>query len=164
MSDAHVSDAKIGYVKFKKGSRETNRFFKNYYDSISDFIKANEYYKDEMEEQYNTTKKYGSEWWILGFNKIISDFGQDWVRPLLLILWLTVAIFIMINFTEFRQENYILTHKLYIWNNFWEFLNPFSKTANDKYKSVYWLWMIHKLGLTILIYHFIVAIKRKTKR
>ncbi|MCD4757454.1 MAG: hypothetical protein K8R39_04245 [Arcobacteraceae bacterium] len=164
MSDAHVSDAKIGYVKFKKGSRETNRFFKNYYDSISDYIKANQYYKDEMEEQYNTTKKYGSEWWVLFFNKWISDFGQSWINPLLYILGITIAIFIMVNFSEFRQENYVLTHKLLIWNNYWEFLNPFSKNANEKYKSWYGLWMIHKLILTVLIYHFVVAIKRKTKR
>ncbi len=93
MKDAHVSDAKIGYVKFTKGSRETNRFFKNYYDSISDYITADRYYCDEMEEQFRVSK--GREWWLLLFNKGISNFGQNWLRPLVWIFGLGIAFYIL---------------------------------------------------------------------
>lgn len=162
MRDAHVSEAKIGYVKFKKGSRETNRFFKNYYDSISDYIQANEYYKQEMQEQYNVTKDK-SEKVILGIGKIVSDFGQSWFRPLFGIVLLTLFFLAIIHFDKISIEC-IINNKLRIWNGFWAFLNPFSKSVSNDYKDVYGLWMIHKLLLSVVIYHFVVAVKRKSRR
>lgn len=162
MKDAHVSDAKIGYVKFQKGSRETNRFFKNYYDSISDYIKADEYYRDEMEEQRKISK--GFEKINLMLNKVISNFGQSWIRPFGLIFGLGIIFYILFHFQMLTTEGYLFNHKMMIWNNFWEFMNPFSKKATEEYQDVYGWWMIHKLLTTVLIYHFIIAIKRKTKR
>lgn len=167
MSDAHVSEAKIGYVKFKNGSRETNRFFKNYYDSISDYIQANEYYKQEMQEQYKITEDEGEKF-LLGFNKVVSDFGQSWLRPLGYIFLTTLLFLVMIHKDKITFDAkfvvYFVSNFHDIWNSFWKFINPFSKTALSTYENVYGWWMIHKLLMTIFIYHFIVAIKRKTKR
>ena len=59
---------------------------------------------------------------------------------------------------------YICDNKLNIWNGFWEFLNPFNKKVSDKYEDVYGIWMLHKLLMTVFIYHFVIAIKRKTRR
>lgn len=126
------------------------------------YIKANIYYQQEMQEHYKTT----SDRWekiVLFLGKWISDFGQSWVRPLLWIVLLTVIVLSFIHLDKFSFD-YIFSNKLNIWNEFWEFLNPFSKSVQEKYKDIYSVWMIHKLLMTVFIYHFVVAIKRKTKR
>ncbi len=162
MSDAHVSDAKIGYVKFQNGSRETNRFFKNYYDSISDYIKANKYYKDEMLEQYKVSK--GSEKIVLFFNKWISNFGQSWLWPLFWILAGTLIFYRLANFDLLSLDGFRENHIGWMINDILKFSNPFSKKTNVDYHMFYWAWFFHKIFMTVFIYHFVVAVKRKTKR
>ncbi|WP_419769447.1 MAG: hypothetical protein ACNI3C_08855 [Candidatus Marinarcus sp.] len=165
MNDAHVSEAKIGYVKFKNASRETNRFFKNYYDSISDYITANTYYQREMIEQMKECKSWkSSEWWILIFNKVISNFGQNWVFPVLWMLFITLLLYRVANFDLLSMNGFRENHVTWMINDILKFSNPFSKTAVGYYGMFYWAWIVHKLLMTAFIYHFIIAIKRKTRR
>ncbi|MDX1808297.1 MAG: DUF3737 family protein [Sulfurospirillaceae bacterium] len=166
MNDAHVSDVKIGYVKFKKGSRETNRFFKNYYDSISDYITANTYYKQEMEEQLKASSTDNGEKFVLWIGKTVSNFGQSWSRPLCLMICFSIFFFMYMHWQIFYSYgwHYLWQSKLTIWNEFWEFLNPFVRTIDPQYKGSYSIWIFHKILMAILMYHFIVAVKRKTKR
>lgn len=166
MTDAHISDAKIGRIEFQEGSRETNRFLKNYYDSISDYITANEYYKQEMEEQLKSPLTKRGEKFVLWIGKKVSDFGQSWTRPFWLMIGFSIFFFTYMHWQTFYSYgwNYIWCNKGTVWNQFWEFLNPFMKTVESQYKGHYAVWMIHKILMTIFIYHFVVAVKRKTKR
>ncbi|RXJ90633.1 hypothetical protein CRV01_05650 [Arcobacter sp. CECT 8983] len=165
MNDAHVSEAKIGYVEFDNASRETNRFFKNYYDSISDYITANKYYQKEMIEQMKDCKNWNSsEWWILLFNKGISNFGQSWLLPLFWIFIATLILYRIANFDLLSLDGFRQNHILWMFNDILKFSNPFTKKVSVDYGQFYWAWMFHKLLMTIFIYHFIVAVKRKTRR
>jgi hypothetical protein len=162
MNDAHVSSAKIGYVEFEKASRETNRFFKNYYDSISDFVTANKYYAKEMIEQLKVSK--GEDKIIFYLNKGFSNFGQSWLLPLVWMLVCTlifcrIANFDLLSLTGFREN-----HITWMLNDILKFSNPFSKTSTSNYGTMYWAWLLHKLVMTALMYHFVVAVKRRTKR
>lgn len=162
MNDAHVSSAKIGYVEFEKASRETNRFFKNYYDSISDFVTANKYYAREMIEQVKVSKK--EEWFILILNKGFSNFGQSWILPLVWIILSTFVFYRIANFDLLSLDGFRQNHIVWMMNDILKFSNPFSKTSTSSYGTMYWAWLIHKLFMTVFIYHFVVAIKRRTKR
>ncbi|QKJ23370.1 hypothetical protein [Poseidonibacter lekithochrous] len=165
MNDAHVSEAKIGYVEFTNASRETNRFFKNYYDSISDYITANKYYQREMIEQMKDCKDWkSSEWWILFFNKKISNFGESWLFPLLWMLFFTLFFYRIANYDLLSIEGFRQNHVVWMINDIIKFTNPFSKTSSSSYGSFYWAWMFHKLLISVFIYHFVVSVKRKTKR
>ena len=162
MNDAHVSSAKIGYVEFEKASRETNRFFKNYYDSISDFVTANKYYAREMLEQQKISK--GFDKFIFSLNKVFSDFGQSWMRPLILMTISTLFFYRIANFDLLSLNGFMENHITWMMNDILKFSNPFSKTSTSNYGNMYWAWLVHKLFMTVLIYHFVVAIKRRTKR
>lgn len=163
MSDAHVSEAKIGNVQFTHGSRETYRFFKNYYDSISDYIKANEYYQNEMIEHYKNTKDKGEKI-VLWFGKKISSFGQSWIYPLLWMLLFTLIFYRIANFDLLSMDGFRENHIGWMINDVFKFVNPFSKSSTTNYGNLYWAWIVHKVFMTIFTYHFIVAIKRKTRR
>ena len=163
MRDAHVSDAKIGNVTFDNGSRETNRFFKNYYDSISDYIQGNRYYQQEMDEHYKTT----SDRWeklVLLSGKWISNFGQSWLLPILWIILITIVFYRIANFDLLSMDGFRENHIAWMLNDMLKFINPFSKSSNNNYGNLYWAWIVHKFLMTVFIYHFIVAIKRKTRR
>lgn len=165
MTDAHVSEAKIGNVEFKNGSRETNRFFKNYYDSISDYIKADVYYQQEMDEHYTvSSKKYSSEWWILDFGKAVSNFGQSWIKPLVWAILFTLVLYRVANHELLSLDGFRENHISWMLNDIIKFINPFSKSSSHNYANFYWAWFVHKALMTIFTYHFLVAIKRKTKR
>lgn len=163
MNDAHVSEAKIGNVQFKNGSRETNRFFKNYYDSISDYIQANKYYQQEMEEHYKTTSDRWEKF-ILWVGKIVSGFGQSWGLPVLWMIVFTVIFYRVANFDLLSMDGFRENHISWMINDTLKFVNPFSKSSSMNYGNFYWAWIVHKLFMTIFTYHFIVAIKRKTRR
>jgi len=162
MNDAHVSSAKIGYVEFEKASRETNRFFKNYYDSISDFVTANKYYAKEMLEQLKVLK--GLDKFIFHLNKWFSDFGQSWVRPLIWMFITTLICYRLANFDLLSVDGFRENHIRWMLNDILKFSNPFSKTSTTNYGTMYWAWFVHKLFISALMYHFVVAIKRRTKR
>jgi hypothetical protein len=164
MNDAHISDAKIGYVKFNHGSRETNRFLKNYYDSISDYIQANFYYQKEMEEQYKTVKWTSAEWYVLNFGKGVSNFGSSWIKPLIWIILYTLVFYRIANFDLLSIEGFRENHIVWMINDMIKFANPFSKSSAIDYGNLYWAWFVHKMFMTIFMYHFVVAIKRKTRR
>lgn len=163
MNDAHVSGAKIGFVKFKEGSRETNRFFKNYYDSISDYIQANEYYKQEMIEQYKVTQDKG-ERFILFWGRWISNFGQSWLRPLLWALLVTILCYRIANYELLSLSGFRENHIAWMINDILKFANPLNSDSKANYGLFYWAWMFHKLIMSALLYHFVVAVKRKTRR
>jgi len=163
MNDAHVSGAKIGFVKFKEGSRETNRFFKNYYDSISDYIQANEYYKQEMIEQYKVTQDKGEQF-ILFWGKWISNFGQSWLRPLLWALLITILCYRIANYELLSLSGFRENHIAWMLNDILKFANPLNSDSKANYGLFYWAWMFHKLIMSALLYHFVVAVKRKTRR
>jgi hypothetical protein len=162
MNDAHVSSAKIGYVEFEKASRETNRFFKNYYDSISDFVTANKYYAKEMLEQLKVLK--GLDKFIFYLNKWFSNFGQSWILPLIWMFIITLICYRLANFDLLSLSGFRQNHITWMMNDILKFSNPFSKTSTSNYGTMYWAWLFHKLFMTALMYHFVVAIKRRTKR
>ncbi len=164
MSDAHVSDAKIGNVTFKQGSRETNRFFKNYYDSISDYIQANNYYKQEMLEQYKIVKRFSSEWLVLDIGKGISNFGSSWFKPLMWMFLYTLVFYRIANFDLLSLQGFRENHISWMLNDVLRFTNPFSKNSITNYGTFYWAWITHKVFMSVFIYHFVVAVKQKTRR
>ena len=82
-------------------------------------------------------------------------------------LWIflvTLVFYSIVNINLLILNGFIEHHRLWIFNDIIKFSNPFSKTSNTNYGLFYWAWMFHKLIMTVLIYHFIIAVKRKTKR
>lgn len=141
-------------------NRDYFRFLKSYYTDQKDFINANEMYAKEMTVYYkdtyfNLTTKCENffqnlgTFLVLGFSKISSNFGQNWIMALSWLLIILLAFFI-IGVGSFDRNEFI------------EFLNPF----DDKYKDGkinYSLWFTHKFISSFFLYQFIMSLKRKIR-
>lgn len=103
----------------------------------------------------------------------------DTIVPVM-ILWIFSELFIY-SFRNKKLIVHILNYKLeysllvlliiyYMYSNFLGF-NPFNEFAsfvnikfNNKYEGCSFIWFLHKVITGFIIYHFIVALRRKTKR
>lgn len=136
------------YYDLKSIIRNIKNYFK--FDDIKEKRKENIF--NAFKNLFISSTRVATEGLLLIWNYLISNYGQNWLLPL---IWLfTISFIIFININPNTSFNI---------NEFAMFLNPFIKNT-DKYNDIYAIWLTHKILETIFIYNFIIAIKRRTNR
>ncbi|SHE67848.1 hypothetical protein SAMN04487965_0416 [Microbulbifer donghaiensis] len=150
--------------------RETYRIIKDSFDSIGNHIEANKYFAFEMKKYKEEVTKNGTwrEKLILSMNEKISAFGQNYVRPIWLMMLLALIYYGLVlgqqdNWlykilpTDGESIDWIFTHV----NGWARHLGPFSKFLHE---GMEFFSLIIHVAFGILIWQTVVAVKRLTRR
>lgn len=155
-------------------NRETFRIVKHSFDSVGNFIEANKFFKMEMEkyqEELKTNMNWDNFWLLLvfWFNKLTSNFGQSWIKPIGWIIFsVTIYTLNKYNYENNAYEIYKiddLSSSIIIKcaNAFADAIIPFQNLL-DKDFNLKFISLIYGIFTSILIYQTIIALKRLTKR
>lgn len=147
------------YIEPKNTDKETFRIIKHSFDKVGNTTEANKYFAHEMKKERkevswseNPEKKI-----ILGFNHFVSDFGQSYFLPLFWIFVLVVShFFISMAMDKYQTPDFIDFLNVIVRN-----ITPFKRFLSEGKEFVSLIFLI---GYSTLIYQFIVAVKRITKR
>jgi hypothetical protein len=152
-------------------SRETFRTIKHSFDSIGNYLDANKYFALEMKkykqelEAPNSRKQEKILFW---FNEKISDFGQDYWKPLWIFLCSSAVYFVLYLGYEFRwlynispEVSEIATFVSKYANMFALSIMPFKKMLT---KGMEFISLLFYIWYSVLIWQTIVAVKRHTRR
>lgn len=159
-------------VGFKNTTRETFRIIKSSFDDVGNNIEANKFFSYEMRAymiELSNKKGFFLEKVVLYSNFIISDFGRNYIRPLLILLCL---LFIYVKSYIFYKVWY--KSSIYtlpdILSDMSEELNagakgflPFARFIEEK-KGFEFISVLFYILFAILIWQIAVAIKRHTQR
>ena len=158
-------------INHKNTNRETFRIIKHSFDKIGNQIEANKYFALEMKkykEELKAKKGLSAEKAVLWLNESISNFGSSIFIPLFLMM-ITAVIYY---FSILGYENNYL-YKIYeplneyiicianIGNAFAKGIPPYGRFLKEGMEFVTLIY--HILFLTFT-WHFLVAVKRCTKR
>lgn len=172
--DTFFEYVKWGNISRFKCNRDEFRQLKNTYDKQANYIEANKFYASEMEvyakelngkELKNWRDK--AEYFLFVVGKWVSNHGQNWllalgwilIFSLIMLAWhddYKVNINVLINYSEYSFSS----HEF--WNDLAKFANPFKLNLKDDDKA--YITLFHKIISGFLIYHFIIALRRNTKR
>ena len=163
-------------VQDKNTDRETYRIIKASLDDQSNYIEANEFYALEMkakEQELKQTKGFSQDKFVFWLGGIISDHSTNWLKALKWIFGFGVVMFFCY---QWRTDNYafdldaLFNYGQYyqgfigFLDDFAKFMNPFSRKMDETVNTGYAIWLTHKVFSGFLVYHFIVSLRRNTKR
>jgi hypothetical protein len=152
-------------------NRETYRIIKNSFDKIGNQIEANKYFLYEMrkyKEELKLSKTFSTERVIFWFNENVSNFGSNIIKPLLLMLTCAVIYYSLVLGYEanylykiYEPANSTISTFMTHANSFAKVIPPYGRFLKEGMEFVTLFFHIFFL---IFTWHFIVAIKRCTKR
>jgi uncharacterized protein YjbI with pentapeptide repeats len=158
------------YIPPKNTNRETYRIIKHSFDKIGNQIEANKYFSYEMKKYKDELEESGSrsELIIYRFNEVISNFGASYLKPAVLMFVFAFTYYLLVLGYEdnvLYQFNNV-TNKNIDWfatqmNLFAKGIPPYGKLLKEGMEFVTLLFHIIFLTCT---WHFIIAVKRRTKR
>lgn len=119
------------------------------------------FYRNEMRLYWKLVRIEGGiplyDRFLIFLNRIVSDFGQNWVMP---VIWLFSLTF----FNYYFKESPVLSWNINDWcNGFFEmlsYLNPFKLKIDGVSKVVIGMDFLFKAVAGYFIYHFIKASRR----
>lgn len=161
--DAHLNDIKWGDITTIDANQSTFRQLKFVNDSQGSYIEANDFYMMEMKKYKQSLKdKKGflQEKFIFWLSKNISNFGQNWVMPLVLIVLSNASFYYIARIHQFcilKIEDLKCTIDSFV-------IFVGFKLPKEEFCGVLEWWLINKIVVGILFYYLIIALKRKTKR
>ena len=172
--DTFFENVKWGNKPNFQCDRDAFRQLKNAYDKQANYIEANQFYALEMESyskelKVKKLKNWSDkvEYFLFVIGKTISNHGQNWLLAFGWILVFSLIMFCLHQGYEFNID--ILTnHANYsfnsheFWNDLAKFVNPFRLDLKSDDKA--YITLLHKIISGFLIYHFIIALRRNTKR
>lgn len=152
-------------------TKETFRLIKYSFDKIGNHTDANKFFAFEMKKYKEDLYQYQdkkAEKFIFWCNEVISNFGQNYIRPIILIILLSI-IFSIFKYIKDINLIYNLSPKLndyilpiqQLLNNLAVNIIPFNKFLIE---GMEFISLIYYLINSILIWQTIVALKRYTKR
>ena len=158
-------------IDLGKTNRETFRILKYSFDKIGNHVEANRFFAFEMQkykEELSSNSWYEQKKLVLWFNNKISNFGQDFYRPLAMLL-LSIVIFSSLYYAFSERWLYKIAPDYNIYfENISAFINglakgfiPFSKFFVSGMEFISLLFYAVNL---ILIWQIVVAVKRHTRR
>jgi len=149
---------------------ETFRIIKHSFDKVGNTTEANRYFALEMDKQKKEASflNQPEKLFILLLNYIISLYGQSYLLPFLWLTLITVLYTATIDFiydfsikesfpNNYQQIQSIINDM----NHFAKNIIPYQKFLKE---GMEFISLIFLLFYTVFIYHFIVAVKRRTKR
>lgn len=159
-------------IGFSNTTRETFRIVKNSFDKIGNHIDANHFFALEMKkykEELSKQDDKNAEKFVFWFNEAISEFGQNYVRP--------IGIFIALSLLFYMLTVGYEKEWLYVFNEpvnqtircITGFLNGLAKSLlpfDSKLlkKGMEFISLLFYITFSILMWQIIVAVKRHTKR
>jgi uncharacterized protein YjbI with pentapeptide repeats len=159
-------------IGFSNTTRETFRIVKNSFDKIGNHIDANHFFALEMKkykEELSKQDDKNAEKLVFWFNEKISDFGQNYVRPIGIFIALSL-LFYMLTVGYEKEWLYVfnepVNHGMELiatfFNGLAKSLLPFeSKLLKTGMEFISLLFYI---AFSVLTWQIIVAVKRHTKR
>lgn len=158
-------------VNLDKTNRETFRIIKHSFDKIGNHVEANRFFAYEMQkykEELSSNKWYEQKKLVFWFNNKISNFGQDFYRPLSMLI-VSIIAFSSLYYAFNERWLYKIAPDYNIYfenisafiNGFAKGLIPFSKFFVSGMEFISLLFYIVNLTL---IWQIVVAVKRHTKR
>lgn len=168
--DTFFEYVKWGNVSRFKCNRDEFRQLKNAYDKQANYIEANKFYASEMEAYSNEmeAKRWKSlriwpEYLLFLFGKYSSSHGQNWLLAFGCIVVWSLIMFGLYQEAKLNFDVIInFSHYSFDWNSFAKFANPFRLDLKCDEKA--FISLLHKIVSGFLIYHFIIALRRNTKR
>lgn len=152
--------------------RETYRIIKHSFDNIGNHIEANKFFPKEMaayeQELRQVKKEITQEKIIFTINKLISNFGQSYIRPIVEIIIFAI-IYGLVNwghelnflYTIYPPANSTISCISTIFNYVPKNIMPLK---NFLVPGMEFISLIFYVIFSTLIWQTIVAIKRHTKR
>ncbi len=155
----------------KNTNRETYRIIKHSFEKIGNQLEANKYFSYEMtkyREELQRKKVLSAERAVFWFNSKISNFGSTVLRPLLLMVTFAALYYLAVLGYEGN-----LLYKIHEPAN--PFIDSFMTQANLFSKGIppygrflkegmEFVTLIFHICFLIFTWHFIIAVKRCTKR
>jgi hypothetical protein len=126
------------------------------------------FYRNEMDAYFQKVKldKTESRWsrFLLRVDKLVSNFGQNYLRPLLILLIVHLIVSFIIWFLQEGSLCEIVRSSFNegIWDYFYR-LNPVHRPLDDWSKTINGIDAVSRFINGFLIYHFIKAIRRYSK-
>jgi uncharacterized protein YjbI with pentapeptide repeats len=159
------------HVSLKSSKRETFRTIKNSFDKVGNYIEANKFYALEMikyQSELKGAKNKKKEKLVFFINNLASEFGQNYWRP----IWLMLVFAFLYSLFVLSYENNILYNFSNSTNNKIDFVMtwingvakgfiPFQKVLKEGMEALSLLFGVILSGLT---WQAIIAIKRHTRR
>lgn len=161
------------FIEYQNTNRETFRILKYSYDKIGNHIEANKYFSLEMKkhkEELKNKPMKGSfqEKFIFWINEKMSNFGQNFMKPIGLILFFSIIYGLIIYGNEHTWLMNISPEASEILNTIVTCLNyplkkfrPLEKILKTDYE---FMSLMFNIIFSVLIWQTIVAVKRYTKR
>ena len=153
-------------------NKETARIIKHSFDKVGNTIEANKFFAYEMDKERKAIliKEDFNKKIMLNLNYWISNFGQSWLRPLLIIF--VIAILHTLLIYGINSEVFQIINPS---NQIYNFLKGIVDFSNDLAKNILpfkkflkedmeFISLVFLIIYSTLIYNFIVAVKRITKR
>jgi hypothetical protein len=151
--------------------KEAYRQLKNNSKKSSNHIEALKFYRNEMDEYWKYIKTSKDETWanrfLIGINKYVSDFGQNYWRPLVWLLGFHLVFFLVLFFTKFNfvfQFNTNLSFTSEAFNlavgEFFRLINPAHKMAPEMKSWYVIIDMLMRISSGFFIYQFIRATRK----
>lgn len=156
------------YIEPKNTNRETFRIIKNSFDKNGNHIEANKYFSQEMKAYKRELDNYkGKDYlWtklVIKLNNLISDFGESYIKPIIILLVL-VGIYSGI---VYLNQRYLLIEPFKSLNDLLNYMSinflPFTKFFENK-KGIEAISLIFYILFLILIWQIVIAVKRHTIR
>ncbi|MGJ0338451.1 hypothetical protein [Aliarcobacter cryaerophilus] len=157
-------------IEFENTSKETYRIIKYSFDKLGNHIEANKYFAREMKKYKNELSKncsWSQERFIFWFNETISNYGQNYFKPTLLLLlssFLYTLLILLSGNLEFK--NWLKEHTLVLLiikflNSWFSSIIIFNKVLP---KNLEFITVLFAIFQSTLIWHILVAVRRHAKR
>lgn len=151
-------------------NRETFRIIKHAFDKVGNTLEANKFFAYEMDKERQKSENEFDKKVILNLNYWISNFGQSWLRPLVLIVVLAILQTLLYKAIDSGYFNIIdsshiaystLKHIVDFSDELAKNIIPISKSLT---KGKEFLSLVFLIIYSTLVYNFVVAVKRVAKR
>ena len=165
----------LKYVNEKQGNIiEANKFYSAEMDAYRQEMKADKKelkanikkLKDNKEKKKKQIRTLKQDMLIFCLNEKVSNFSQNWLRPLGWFFLLGFIAFVLSNIVKIISyfNNTSKINLTSIWNasnQYFEYLNPFNTSAGEWNPII---WLIFKALSVFIIYQFIISLRRQTRR
>jgi uncharacterized protein YjbI with pentapeptide repeats len=148
-------------------TRETFRSIKHSFDSVGNYLDANKYFAMEMQkykEELSINNGKRSEKLVFWLNEKISNFGQDYTRPIFIFIGSAILYYLIfcISNIDFKYNipSFITTPNDLL-NNFAKSIMPFKSFLTN---GIEFISLVFSIWYSILIWQTLVAVKRFTRR
>ena len=162
-------------------NRETARIIKSHYEKQNNILEANKYFVIEQEKYIDELKKIktiipkaiNGLSLPIRLNKLVSNFGTDWVRAILALLVWAIASNLLfglfnssyISIFEIMKDKPIYAIGIEYINTLTKMINPINAFKDDDiFKGYEAFGAIVRIISTTIIYQFLVAFRQNTRR